>query len=452
MPAIEVLPVEKVFVPGKDATVTYNPRTSLSLESKLSTYLQRSGEIMTIIGPTKVGKSVLVEKVATRRVWLEGSWIKSIDDFWSRLASALRIPNSQGRSNEQVELYKWNVLGNLGFFQPSVGKDESRSEESSWSQTLPLDQAVSAVLKWQVELGDPCAIVIDDFHFMDTKTRVEVVRALKALVRQAVPAVLITLQHYRAVAARGVQDIGGRTKTLPVPAWELEDLETIARQGFEALNLFDPFGRIGRRLAAESYQSPALMQTLCLQLCDDPANGITETQETLTQVNEPADWDAFFRGVEDDLAMDWLARLAQGPPVRGTKRQHATLTDGRALDGYQQVLLGLNLLGPKLKTGVAELTDALRPILDEGETVDPRILAKLRKMTEIAATSLDEELDAVDEDDEEESDVEVHRRRELQPVFEFDEDSAEQTIYLVDPFLSYALRWHGEHAGVQRPA
>jgi len=449
MPTIEVLPVEKVFVPGKDATVTYNPRNDLLLESKLATYLQRSGEIMTIIGPTKVGKSVLVEKVANRRVWLEGSWIKSIDDFWARLASELHIPNSHGRSNEQVEVYKWNILGNLGFLQSSVGKDESQSEESNWSQTLPLDQAVSKVLRWQVELGAPCAVIIDDFHFLDPAIRVEVVRALKALVRQAVPAVLITLQHYRAVAARGVQDIGGRTKTLPVPAWEIEDLETIARQGFAALNLFDPLGRIGRRLALESYQSPALMQTLCLHLCDDPANSITETQQELTELKEPASWETFFRGVEDDLALDWLARLAQGPPVRGMARQHTTLADGRTLDGYQQILLGLNVLGPKLKTSVSELTESIRSLLAEDEIVDPRILAKLRKMTEIAATSLDEELTPSDDDDDEE--VEIHRRRELQPVFEFDEDSAEQNVYLVDPFLSYALRWHGDREGVHHP-
>ncbi|GAA1948898.1 ATP-binding protein [Microbacterium aquimaris] len=448
MTASEILPVEKVFVPGKDATVTYNPRDSLKLEGSLETYIRRSGDIMTIIGPTKVGKSVLVEKVAQRRVWLEGSWIKSIDDFWARLASALHVPNTRGQSTEQVEVYKWQILSSLGFVQPSIGKDESTSETQSWTQTLSLDQAVSEVLRWQVELGQPCAVVIDDFHFVEPAVRVEVVRALKALVRQAVPAILITLQHYRAVAARGVQDIGGRTKTLKVPPWSDDDLEAIARQGFAALNLFDPLGRIGQRLARESYKSPALMQTLCLHLCDDPANSIAQTQQNLTTLHEPEDWDAFFRGVEDELAMDWLARLVQGPPVRGTPRQQARTPDGRVLDGYQQIMAGLNLAGPKLETTISDLTTSITAILEDGQLPDPRILAKLRKMTEIAATSLEEELPAQSDDDDAEEEI-AHRRRELQPVFEFDEESAEPTIYLVDPFLSYALKWHGDQQGVQ---
>lgn len=61
----------------------------------------------------------------------------------------------------------------------------------------------------------------------------------------------------------------GRSTTVHMREWSIEDLIAIGNSGFESLNLIDAGESIATLLASESYGSPQLMQHLCSMLVAD---------------------------------------------------------------------------------------------------------------------------------------------------------------------------------------
>jgi hypothetical protein len=67
---MDIVRVSQVFVPGKLPAYTYNPRPELSLEQQLNDYVEEAGSILTVAGPTKTGKSRVLQhmtKIAAKR-------------------------------------------------------------------------------------------------------------------------------------------------------------------------------------------------------------------------------------------------------------------------------------------------------------------------------------------------------------------------------------------------
>jgi hypothetical protein len=52
----------EVFVVGGQPTVTYNPRPAQGVSERLGDYLDERGRVLFITGPTKSGKTVLVNE------------------------------------------------------------------------------------------------------------------------------------------------------------------------------------------------------------------------------------------------------------------------------------------------------------------------------------------------------------------------------------------------------
>lgn len=66
---------KNVFVAGRSPDVTYNPRNDWQLEAEVNSYLwQGPGKALSISGPTKSGKTVLVERLLPEHeaIWMQG--------------------------------------------------------------------------------------------------------------------------------------------------------------------------------------------------------------------------------------------------------------------------------------------------------------------------------------------------------------------------------------------
>ncbi|WP_312980214.1 hypothetical protein [Corynebacterium sp.] len=61
-----------VFSPGRDPKYTYNPRDGFGLEEKLKDAIDDGGSIVSVTGPTKTGKTVLLKRVVKDAAWLDG--------------------------------------------------------------------------------------------------------------------------------------------------------------------------------------------------------------------------------------------------------------------------------------------------------------------------------------------------------------------------------------------
>src|SRR5437899_378261 len=85
--------VTDVFVPGGLPTITYNPRAGLKLEEKVRAYLDERHSILSLTGPTKSGKTVLLKSILgqTGAIWLSGGVVRSAGDFWSAVGDELGV-------------------------------------------------------------------------------------------------------------------------------------------------------------------------------------------------------------------------------------------------------------------------------------------------------------------------------------------------------------------------
>jgi hypothetical protein len=88
--------VGRVFVPGGRPTVTYVPRDELRLEGRIDDYLAEGFRILSVSGPTKTGKTVLLQSRVQNAIWLSGGAIESADDFWQAIVDELGIETELG--------------------------------------------------------------------------------------------------------------------------------------------------------------------------------------------------------------------------------------------------------------------------------------------------------------------------------------------------------------------
>ena len=81
------LKTTEVFTPGSFPTHTYVERSGEQLERSLRDAIDTPGQIVSLVGPSKSGKTVLVEKVVGRDslITVTGAGIQSADDIWNRV-------------------------------------------------------------------------------------------------------------------------------------------------------------------------------------------------------------------------------------------------------------------------------------------------------------------------------------------------------------------------------
>jgi hypothetical protein len=91
------LKATEVFTPGAFPVHTYVERTANRLEQSLRDALDTPGQVVSISGPSKSGKTVLVEHVVGRDslITVTGAGIEEPDDLWNRVLDWMDVPHSR---------------------------------------------------------------------------------------------------------------------------------------------------------------------------------------------------------------------------------------------------------------------------------------------------------------------------------------------------------------------
>ncbi len=408
-----MLRVSDVFVPGGFPDVTYVPRNELQLEERVRDYVEERYKVLSLSGPTKSGKTVLVKRVVSDAVWVSGGEISSATDFWKLLVDKLdgwiEVEKSRAKTDGTETTASGGVEGGAVFVKGKgeVGRTKSVLDERV--HTVRRDRPASQVASDLLMLTKP-VIVIDDFHYLREPEQLKIVRGMRALIFEGVPVILLSVPHRVYDAVRAEPEMTGRVVPLTSPFWSEHDLLAIAELGFDALKLVaEP--NVADRLVAESFGSPFLMQDFCLELCK--ANGIREEQPEQRLLSAP-DWDEFFRARAAGTAKGEFDRLARGPRER-TKRIPRHLKDGREVDIYHLVLAAIAHTGPKTTIRDTELRDSIRSIMTGDTPASHEVTRVLDQMTEIA------------------------RKGKGEPVIDYMAD--ERTLHIADPFFAYYLKW-----------
>ena len=408
--------VRDVFVPGGFPKYTYQERAAYGIEGKLKDALDRLNKFIAVAGPTKSGKTVLVQKMVPeeKSIWIEGGHVNAVDDLWAHVLSDLHVPAQSVESNSyQVENSKSLDVdssfkpGGIGASLKGQELDKTVDNRGS-SSTFANISGRTAIKNLLVSRK---ILVIDDFHYLDSTIQSEIIRALKPAVFRGLRVVLILIPHRMHQAAQAEMDVDGRTHTIPIPDWQPNELFSIAYSGFERLRI----GHSAQTLDAlvnECFGSPHLMQDFCSNLCSK--NGMTSQylgDKPFPVVTIPEPYLDFFKEFAGGISPEAFRLLRKGP--ERTNRKDRELAEGGTCDTYEAVLLALHELGGATPVDWTKLRRALQGILKEVPQ-QHEVTRALEKMDEIA------------------------KAREGEPVIDY----LNGELHLVDPFFRYYVKWN----------
>lgn len=403
-----------VFVPGGFPKYTYNPRETLALEDQLREVRENLCKLVTVTGHTKSGKTVLVRRVLPpeEAVWVDGGVVDDEDDFWSIVIDQLDLFQETTEAEGRTGTSAVHAKGSGGAdFLVVKGKGEAgaaykHARSSEEGRSRKVSSRVTALLGLR-SLRVP--LVIDDFHYLPKSLQGGIVRALKPLVFEGVPVVVIAIPHRRYDAIKVEKEMTGRIRPISIPAWDAPELIYIPDAGFPLLDIELPPEEV-EKLAEQAIGSPHLMQEFCRALSKQVVQGrfpLPPTAEGLQLI---------FADVAETIGRPIFEKLARGPRQR-TDRVQRELKDGRQVDICELVLYGLSYLKPDLVTleyedlrsGIREVSGGQIPQLHEVARV-------LKHMAAIAATD-----------------------QSSTPVIDFEE--GDKRLHITDPFFAFYLRW-----------
>jgi hypothetical protein len=177
--------------------------------------LDTPGQIVSLAGPSKSGKTVLVEKVVGRDnlITIQGTSLQHIDQVWDRVLDWMELP---------VEETKATTSSGEASLGISVSHERGKS---TTKRRRGLPQVVD-------EIGNSdFVILLDDFHYMPKKVQTEVAKGLKEGVRLGLKICTAAVLHRADDVLRANPELRGRVRTLDIKYWKIGDLRKIATEG-----------------------------------------------------------------------------------------------------------------------------------------------------------------------------------------------------------------------------
>lgn len=389
-----MLQAENVFKPGAYPEYTYVSRnyenTGISYELRLLQALKTAGCLTSIIGPSKMGKTILCERVIEldNIVEVSGADFNENTDFWTVIAAKVGLP----------------YTGEITTEKSSMDGDNGTKDSKSEKFMLPKDK----IIKYYIDHKK--VLVIDDFHYATPEMQIKMAQQLKDAIRRELKVVVVSLPHRADNAIRRNADLSGRLNLINIETWKEEDLKKIALKGFPKLGI-KITDEIASKLAIECLTSPQLMQYICLSICTLLEN--EKKKEVTDEILEKA---YRFTTINFNYT-DVVDVLSKGPNQRGQQRKLYETVDGEKMDLYGLIVESLAknppLMGMDFETFYARISDLISP----NNTI------KLDKQT-----------------------VKNHLKH-LQKVLENKEeifkaiDWKDGKIYVLDPLFLFYLRW-----------
>ena len=419
-----------VFTPGAFPEYTYIDRSakpgdkkSQNLEQLLRDALDTKGQLVSLAGPSKSGKTVLVEKVVGKDnlISVSGVGIREPEDIWSKVLAWMGSPTSVTVSDSSGREASVSVGGKvkagiLGFGGGEAGADGGL--KSNTSKTSTRTRSVGGLPQVEREIaGSDYVVLVDDFHYMPRDVQSEAAKALKEAVRLGIKICTAAVLHRGDDILRANPELRGRVSTLDLTYWHVDDLIRIAVAGFESLNIGVSVDWLGR-FALEAAGSPQLMQQICLQTCFVMNVRVKQASYTeivldgdlLERIFEQVSITADFRSLVDVLDA--------GPKTRGTERKMYSFIDGTNGDVYRCVLKAVALNPPVLSFPYPRLLERTEEICEGEGPVGSSVTGTCVHMARLAEDKFPTER-----------------------VIDWDEQT--QILDIPDPYLLFYLRWSG---------
>lgn len=386
---------EQIFKPYAFPEYTYVSRESLDIgvnyEVRLKQALKISGCLTSIIGPSKMGRTVLCEKVIDFHNLVEVSGVdfKAESDFWSVIAAKAELP----------------ISGE--FTESKIIKSTNHDDVQNKTEKFVLTK--DKVIDYFKENGK--VLVLDDFHYAPDSVQLHIAQQLKDAIRKEFKAIVVSLPHRADDAIRKNADLTGRLSLINIEPWSNEELEEIAVKGFKELEVkIDE--NIAKNIAIESLTSPQLMQYICLSICTLLDLDSSEVKEIPESILEKA-----YRFTTANFEYgDVVKVLQEGPNPRGNQRKIYKTVSGKELDIYGLIIESICSNPPMMGMNIEEMKSRIdKIILDTEKKPDKQqIKDSLNKLQGI-----------------------INEKEPIYKVFEWKDGM----LYILDPLFLFYLKW-----------
>lgn len=181
-----------VFTPSDFPEHTYVARDDDRLERRLRDALETPGEVVSISGPSKSGKTVLIEKVVGKDelISVTGAGVSSNDQIWERVLDWMGVPttvtNQSGSSHGGSVKVEAKGEASLPLVAKGAvsGGGQIQSGGSKSTSSVRSRRGLADVV---AEIANSQFVVlIDDFHYMHRQVQTEVAKEIKEAARQGV--------------------------------------------------------------------------------------------------------------------------------------------------------------------------------------------------------------------------------------------------------------------------
>ncbi len=388
------LKAENIFKPGAFPKYTYVSRnyenTGISYELRLKQALRTAGCLTSIIGPSKMGKTILCEQVIglDNIVEVSGADFNENTDFWAIIAAKVGLPYMGEITTERAS---------------TEGKSEERDSKSE-KYILSKDK----IIRYYIENNK--ILVIDDFHYASTEMQMKMAQQLKDAIRRELKVVVVSLPHRADDAIRQNADLSGRLSLINIETWKEEDLKKIAIKGFDKLEI-KITDNIAEKLAVECLTSPQLMQYICLSICT-----LLEDEKKLEVNDEILEKAYRFTTINFNYA-DVVSVLIKGPNPRGQQRKLYRTVDGKELDLYGIIVESLAKNPPMTELDFESFYNRIFNVIEENDRL------KLEKQTVRNHLNHLQEL--------------LEGKEEIYRAIEWKDGK----VYVLDPLFLFYLRW-----------
>jgi hypothetical protein len=411
----------EVFTPTSYPTHTYVQRDELHHERLLKEWTRSSTQIASISGPSKAGKTVLVQRVVGEGnlITVSGASIRSPDQLWERVLDWWGEPHTTMTSSieTKTETATRERTATIGISGTGAQHKSGHLEAEAAAETLQatvnrrgLPQVVSELANTKY------TILVDDFHYIPAAIQPDVAQQLKDAASRGVRICVASVPHRADNVVRALPELRGRVLAIDLDYWSRKDLLAIPQLGCPLLGIAIDQPSL-EMFATEAAGSPQLMQSICQWTCNhvgvretaNPPRGVTLDELARKEILFLTSCTVDFRSL--------VRALVSGPRVKPGERRTYLHTDGRSGDVYLTVMRAVAMDPPRLAIDYAALSKRLEALC-KGATPDgASVIGACTRIAQIAQTFAPP----------------------TGPAIEWDEQA--QTLVLADPYLLFYLRW-----------
>lgn len=409
-----------VFTPNRLPEVTYVDDHLKERAKILKDALDTGAAVISLAGPSKSGKTVFIEKNIgkDRLVQVTGAGITEANRLWDRVFDLIGTPvTKKATTTSGWEASVGAKMGTeAGVVIASASGELSGSGKYAKSNSEHIDGAVDYLQLLIRELaGTGLVVFIDDFHYIPRAVQAELANQIKEAIRNNVIFVVASVPYRADDAIRGNPDLRGRAVKLDFDYWKPSELAKIAERGFASLNAVVSPAYV-QALASEAAGSPQLMQSLCLTTCFE--NDLRETHAGAAKAlasDVAAIEKVCTRTAATSDYTSTVAKMKEGPKVRGEPRKGYAVNFGTVLDVYPLILRAIALDPPELTQRYPNLQKRIQSLCEKEQPSGSSVTGACSHIASIANES------------------------ENRNVIEWDGEN--DVLDIRDPYLLFFLRW-----------